>query len=144
MKFSILLLSFVSCAQISARTQTRYEIMDQLWNKKATKAEVIAVFGVPSEEGNQGIAYRPSQFRNSIVSAHFFDKNNTLEEQFILMHDDELQKLKEHLKCSWKIQEKVLSTPHTVRTVESGKCDSRNISYDFLPTSVLYEVRWKR
>lgn len=135
---------FVACAQVSTKAQERYEVMDRLWGKRATKAEVLTKFGIPSEQESQGIVYRPSQHRGSIVSAHFFDKNNTLEEQFILMHENELQKLKGQLKCAWEIQKKVLSTPHTVRTVESGRCLSRNISYDFLPTSVLYEVRWKR
>lgn len=144
MKLLFFLLFAIACSQVSTKPQERYEVMDGLWIRKATKAEVTDTLGIPSEQVNQGMVYRPPQSRASITSAHFFDKNGLLQEQFILLHEDQLQELKAQLKCSWSVQEKVLSTPHTVRKVESGQCNSRNITYDFLPQSVLYEVRWKR
>ena len=144
MKSLLLLLILIACVKIPTRELERYETMDQLWEKKAKKTDVIKVFGLPSEEVEQDIVYRPKQFPASIVSAHFFDSNGIIEEQFFLVHAEELQKIKMHLKCEWKIQEKMISTSHTVRTIENGTCASKNISYDFLPTSGIYEFRWKR
>ncbi len=138
------LISAIACSQISAKDKPRYELMDHLWSGNAKKNEVIDVFGVPSEIQDEGIIYRLNQSRSSIESAHFFDKNDRLESQFILLTENELQNLKDRLKCPWEIQKKVLNTSHSVRTIESGKCISKNISYEFRPISVLYEVRWER
>ena len=138
------LMSIIGCSQTAAKSKPRYEIMVNLWKIEATKEKVIEKFGTPSELQAEGIVYRPNQLPGSIKSAHFFGKDGKLDSQFILLSEAELQKFKEELKCSWEIHKKVLNSPHTVRTVESGKCISKNITYDFLPTSVLYEVRWDR
>jgi hypothetical protein len=143
MKHSLLLFILVSCAQTPTRALERYEVMDNLWKKKASRSEIVKTFGAPTNEEKTGIAYIPNHKRSSIVSAHFFNQDNMLDEQLILVQNDELQKLKLDLNCPWDIQEKVISTSHTVRTVETGRCPSRNISYEFLPTSGVYEVRWK-
>jgi hypothetical protein len=85
-KSLLFLLIFIACVKIRTRELERYETMDQLWEKKAKKKDLVKVFGLPSEEVEQDIVYRPKQFPGSIVSAHFFASNGILEEQFILIH----------------------------------------------------------
>ncbi|MFP5459395.1 MAG: hypothetical protein ACLGG7_11730, partial [Bacteriovoracia bacterium] len=80
----------------------------------------------------------------SIKSAHFFDQDGKIQEQFLLIRPEELGDLKARLQCSWAIEERQLTTSHTVRTVEKGTCANKDISYEFLVKSGMYEVRWKK
>lgn len=144
MKFlSLLLLITAACSSSKDVSTQTYVKMNYLWNSDATKNEVIRSFGNDFKEQNGGIVYWDPQGQ-AIERGHFFDRNQQIAEQFILLDEKELINFKSLVTCAWSETEKMESVGHTVYSVKRGKCQSKNISYEFKPGSNTYEVRWKK
>ncbi len=116
--------------------------MESLWEKKATRKDVIRSLGDVYKEVKGGISY-PFHGNYGIESAHFFE-SDILVEQFIFLDEKSLVELKSHATCSWIEKSDSVSLGHTVYTVKSGECLDRQVSYKFLPGNNYYEVRWRK
>ena len=139
MKF-ILLLSIMACT-FSQRNDDRYSVINKLWHEKATKDRVIEKLGSNYEIKHDGIIYRFPW--KSIESGHFFDSSGKLMVQFLFVPKERFQDLKKVISCSWNEKSEFKDIGHTVHTIESGKCASENISYEYRPSMLLYEFRWE-
>ncbi len=136
--FSLFLL--IGCASSKAPL-AKYQYMDDLWKKRATREEIIKQFGQPNELVENGITYRESP--NRITSAHFFNKDNTLKSQLAFVTANELKELKDKFPCSWEKWTEIQQRSHYLRTIELGKCSAKNINYREWDSMKLYEVRWE-
>jgi hypothetical protein len=105
--------------------------MESLWEKKATKKDVIRSLGDGYKEVKGGITY-PFHGDYGIESAHFFE-SDILVEQFIFLDEKSLEELRSQATCSWIEKIDSVTLGHTVCTVKIGECLDRQVSYKFLP-----------
>ena len=139
MKF-ILLFSVMACT-LSQKNDDHYTVINTLWREKATRDQVIEKLGSDYEKKHNGIIYRFPW--KSIESGHFFDSSGKLSMQFLFVTKERLQDLKKIISCSWNEKSESKDIGHTVHSIESAKCVSENISYEYRPSMLLYEFRWK-
>jgi hypothetical protein len=84
-----LFLFVVSCtSNKSASSKDRYEAMNDLWQNKANKSEVISTLGTKYQVAPSGITYSFTTF-NYPKSGHFFNQANQLIVQFIFLEKNE-------------------------------------------------------
>ncbi len=84
-----LFLFVVSCtSNKSASNKDRYEVMNDLWQNKAYKSEVISALGPNYQVAPSGITYSFTTF-NYPKSGHFFNQANQLTIQFIYLEKNE-------------------------------------------------------
>jgi len=136
----ILLFSVVACT-LGQKSDERYSVINKLWREKATRDQVIEKLGSDYEKKHGGIIYRSSW--KSIESGHFFDSVGKLTVQFLFVPKERFQDLKKIISCSWSEKSEFRDIDHTIHTIESGKCASENISYEYRPSMLLYEFRWE-
>lgn len=141
--FIILLSLLMACSSYVEHPVRKYVSMDTLWRNNSSKEEVIKILGKQYREISEGIVYDILN-SNTIESAHFFDQDHILVEQFIFLDETLFQDFKKNTQCKWDESEKMVSVGHTVYTVKKGKCTDKNISYEFKAGNNRYEVRWKR
>ncbi|HXH32757.1 MAG TPA: hypothetical protein VNJ01_18310 [Bacteriovoracaceae bacterium] len=146
MKFTFGLLFFISACTIPTATpkDKKYVQMYDLWKLNPSREDVLNAFGTTFEAKGDGVIYRPSQHKSSIDSGHFFGPTGLLEEQFILISKTDLENLKQQRPCPWREKSEMKSIGHSVQVIESGVCASIGISYEYFPSMLLYEVRWKK
>jgi hypothetical protein len=134
----------LACTLAQSKQETKSIQMQNLWKKNAVKEDFFRAFGKYSETDGKSIAYRFPPPRRDIESAHFFNPKGVIEEQFIFVSKNDLQKLLKYIPCQWEKKSALKSFGHSVGNVESGLCISYGISYEFQHSMHLYEVRWKR
>ena len=100
------------------------------------------MLGSNYETKHEGIIYRLDQ--TSIESGHFFSPSGKLAVQFLFVPKEKFQDVKKIVSCSWKEKSESRNVGHTVDMIDSGKCCSKNISYEYRPSMLLYEFRWER
>lgn len=134
----------VSCtSNNSASSKDRYEVMNDLWQNKANKSEVISALGANYQIAPSGITYSFLTF-NYPKSGHFFNQANQLIIQFIFLEKNEFETFKDKIKCPWIIEKKMVSSGHAVKTIEYGICKNLNIKYTYPSNLNTYEVRWEK
>ncbi len=139
---SWLLLFVVSCtSNKSASSKNRYEVMNDLWQNKANKSEVISALGTNYQVAPSGITYPFTTF-NYPKSGHFFNQANQLIVQFIFLEKDEFETFKQKIKCPWSVEKKMVFSGHTVKTIEYGECKSLSLKYTYPSNLNTYEIRW--
>lgn len=136
----ILLFSVMACT-FGQNNDDRYSLINRLWYEKATKDRVVEKLGSDYEKKHDGIIYRFPW--KSIESGHFFDSSGKLTVQFLFVPKEKFQDFKKVISCSWNEKSESKDIGHTVHTIESGKCASENISYEYRPSMLLYEFRWE-
>jgi hypothetical protein len=136
----IVLFSVVACT-LGQKSDECYSVINKLWREKATRDQVIEKLGSVYEKKHDGIIYRSPW--KSIESGHFFDSVGKLTVQFLFVPKERFQDLKKIISCSWSEKSEFKDIGHTIHTIESGKCASENISYEYRPSMLLYEFRWK-
>ncbi|MCM2349967.1 MAG: hypothetical protein NDI69_08090 [Bacteriovoracaceae bacterium] len=139
MKFILLFL--VAACTFGQKNHERYAVIDRLWHEKATIDQVIKKLGSDYEQKHEGIIYRSSG--KSIESGHFFDSSGRLTVQFLFVPREKFKDLKKIISCSWNEKSESKNIGHTIHTIESGKCASENITYEYRPSMLLYEFRWE-
>lgn len=117
--------------------------MNDLWQNKANKSEVIKALGTNYQIAPGGITYSFPAF-NYPNSGHFFNQANQLIIQFIFLEEKEFKVFKDKIKCPWNIEKKMISSGHTVKTIEYGTCESLNIKYTYPSNLNTYEIRWEK
>ena len=142
MKLNSLFFLILTACTTALRPQDRYEVIDKLWKDKATRVQVIENLGPSYEKINDGIIYRITGYKE-IESGHFFDPSGRLTEQFLFVYKENFEKAKKLIACEWDEKSEMKAMGHTVHTINSGKCDSKNISYEYRPSMLSYEFRWK-
>ena len=140
MRLVPLLLLLTACAA-SKRSPDRYAVINRLWHERATKDQVIKELGPSFEKKHSGIIYWFAW--KSIESGHFFDSSGRLKVQFLFVPKEKFNELKKTISCLWDEKSEMKSIGHTVQSIESGKCVSENISYEYRPSMLLYEFRWE-
>jgi hypothetical protein len=136
----ILLFSVMACT-LGQKSDERYSVINRLWREKATRDRVIEKLGSDYEKKQDGIIYRFPW--KSIESGHFFNSSGNLTVQFIFVPKERFRDLKKIISCSWSEKSESKDIGHTIHTIESGKCASENISYEYRPSMLLYEFRWE-
>ncbi len=137
----LILLFLIAACTLSQKNYEKYAVIDQLWHEKATKDQVIKNLGSDFEEKHKGIIYRFPW--KSIESGHFFDSSGKLTVQFLFVPKEKFREFKKNISCSWIEKSESKDIGHTIVTIESGKCASENISYEYRPSMLLYEFRWE-
>jgi hypothetical protein len=139
-----LFLFVVSCSSNnSSSARDRYEAMNELWQNKANKSEVIRALGTNYQIAPGGITYSFANF-NYPKSGHFFSQTNQLIVQFLFLNESEIEIFKNKIKCSWNVEKKMVSSGHTVKTIENGTCKNLNIKYTYTSNLNTYEIRWEK
>jgi len=137
-----LFLFVISCtSNNSSSSRDRYEVMNDLWQNKANKSEVISALGSNCQIAPGGVTYSFPNF-NYPKSGHFFNQANQLIIQFIFLKEKEFEIFKNKIKCPWNVEKKMVSSGHTVKTVEYGTCESLSIKYTYPSNLNTYEIRW--
>lgn len=135
---------FASCkSNHSSLGNGRYEKLNNLWQTKASRSEVIFALGADYQEVQNGITYSFPEF-NYPQSGHFFNKSNQLIIQFIFLGEKEFEKFKTEVRCHWDVVRKKDSSGHAIKTVEYGACKSLNITYAYPSNLNTYEIRWEK
>lgn len=137
----LILLFLVAACTFGQKNHERYVVIDRLWHEKATIDQVIKKLGSDYEKKHEGIIYRSSG--KSIESGHFFDSSGRLTVQFLFVPREKFKDLKKIISCSWNEKSESKNIGHTIHTIESGKCASENITYEYRPSMLLYEFRWE-
>lgn len=117
--------------------------MNDLWHNKANKSEVISALGPNYQDTPSGITYSFTTF-NYLKSSHFFNQANQMTVQFIFLEKDEFQTFKHKIKCPWSVEKKMVSSGHTVKTIEYGECKSLSLKYTYPSNLNTYEIRWEK
>lgn len=104
---------------------------------------MISALGTNYQIAPNGITYSFSTF-NYPKSGHFFNQANQLIIQFIFLEESEFEIFKDKIKCPWNVEKKMVSSGHTVKTIEYGTCQSLNIKYTYPSNLNLYEIRWEK
>jgi len=139
-----LFLFVVSCTSNKpASNKDRYEVMNDLWQNKANKSEVISALGANYQVAASGITYSFTTF-NYPKSGHFFNQANQLTVQFIYLEKNEFETFNNKIKCPWKAEKKMVSSGHTVQTIEYGECKSLGIKYTYPSNLNTYEILWEK
>lgn len=139
-----LFLFVVSCtSNKSASSKDRYEVMNDLWQNKANKSEVISALGPNYQVAPSGITYSFTTF-NYPKSGHFFNQANQITVQFIFLEKDEFETFKHKIKCPWSVEKKMVSSGHTVKTIEYGECKILSLKYTYPSNLNTYEIRWEK
>lgn len=139
-----LFLFVVSCTSNKpASNKDRYEVMNDLWQNKANKSEVISALGANYQVAASGITYSFTTF-NYPKSGHFFNQANQLTVQFIYLEKNEFETFNNKIKCPWKVEKKMVSSGHTVQTIEYGECKSLGIKSTYPSNLNTYEIRWEK
>ena len=141
-KYLLILTLLMACSSQTIYSTKKHIMMGSLWEKNATKAEVIGSFGNKYKEVQDGIIYSIHGLE-SIQSGHFFE-SDILVEQYIFLDEKSLEELKAQIPCAWSENNKQKAMGHTVYSVQSGECSKHQLSYKFLPGNNFYEVRWKK
>ncbi len=117
--------------------------MNDLWQNKANKLELISALGTNYHVVPSGITYSFTTF-NYPKSGHFFNQANQLIVQFIFLETNEFETFKGKIKCPWNIEKKMVSSGHTVQTIEYGECKSLSIKYIYPSNLNTFEIRWEK
>ena len=140
----ILIFFLVSCTNIQKGMQkNKYITMQDLWKSNASKEKVIKTFGDNFQKTNDGIIYLDKN-TNYPENGFYFDKSQTLDEQFIFLKKSEFEFFKKNIHCKWIIISDVDTTTHSYKTIESGECKKENIEYKYPSGLNAYEIRWKK
>lgn len=139
-----LFLFVVSCtSNNSSSSKDKYEVMNNLWQNKANKSEVISALGANYQVVSNGITYSFPTF-NYPKSGHFFSQTNQLVIQFIFLEEKEFESFKAKIKCPWDIVKKKDSSGHAIKTIVYGTCKNLNITYKYPSNLNTYEIRWEK
>jgi hypothetical protein len=139
-----LTLLVVSCtSNYSSSSKERYEVMHELWQKKANRSEVISALGTSYQTAPGGVTYSFPTF-NYPMSGHFFSQDNRLITQFVYLEEREFEIFKDKIKCPWIVERKMIPAGHTVKTIEYGTCKSLNVKYTYPSNLNTYEIRWEK
>ena len=139
-----LFLFVASCtSNKSSSSKDRYEVMNDLWQNKANKLELISALGTNYHVVPSGITYSFKSF-NYPKSGHFFNQANQLTVQFIFLEKNEFETFNDKIKCPWNVEKKMVSSGHTVKTIEYGECKSLSIKYTYPSNLNTYEIRWEK
>lgn len=138
------ILFIVSCSSNSlSSSKHMYEVMNDLWQNKANKSEVISALGANYQTVSNGITYSFLTF-NYPKSGHFFSQTDQLIIQFIFLEEKEFETFKTKVKCPWEVVRKKDSSGHAIKTIEYGTCKSLNITYKYPSNLNTYEIRWEK
>jgi hypothetical protein len=132
----------MACSSQRVDSAKKHVMMGFLWQKNATKAEVIGSFGNNYKEVQDGIIYSIPGLE-SIQSGHFFEADK-LVEQYIFLDEKSLEELKSQTPCNWSENNKLVAMGHTVYKVQRGECSRQGLTYKFLPGNNYYEIRWMK
>lgn len=143
-----LLLISVLLALFSCRSGIQFETkkddflqMNEVWQMKLFKEEVLKYFGPHFKEIEEGITYNYDN-TDFTKMAFFFDKDNKLVDQFAIAGKEMLNNFKNGVPCKWVEKKTQFREAHAVKTVESGECPKQRVKYFFRQDLGLYEIRW--
>lgn len=140
----IMLLILVSCTsanQPSNKAINEFVRMNETWQKRLSKDEVVNYFGPHLKEIDEGISYNYDH-TDFAKMAFFFDKNKKLIDQFAIVGHSDLSAFKNGIPCKWTEKKTQLKEAHVVKTIESGECPDQHVKYFFRQDLGLYEIRW--
>lgn len=143
-KLIVPLLLFISACTSSAEIKNnKYLILNELWEKRSTKSEVIKMLGNDYVKTDSGILYRyPNSQRPEI--GLFFDSSDRLIEQFVFLDEQALQQFKSDIDCKWQEIEEKKDIAHYQRIIKKGTCPTLSIGYETYLDLNAYELRWNR
>jgi hypothetical protein len=87
----------------------------------------------------------PRPYKNSYPkSGYFFNQANQLTVQFIFIEKNKFVTFNDKIKCPWNVEKKMVTSGHTVKTIEYGECKSLSIKYTYPSNLNTYEIRWEK
>ncbi len=139
----ILTALFFACTSTTKLISTNnYVALNNLWQKKTTRVEVIQIYGQKFKEVPYGIIYYNSDYQYP-EKAFYFDAQEILTEQFIIIDEKSFNNLLREINCDWKEQEEIKQLSHYFRRIKKGQCLKYSISYVQDSSLRSFEVRWK-
>ncbi len=139
---SVLLALFSCRSGIQSETKKDDFIqMNEVWQIKLDKEEIIKYFGPHFKEIEEGITYNYDG-TGFTKMAFFFDNGKKLVDQFAITGKEMLNNFKNGVPCKWVEKKIQLREAHVVKTVESGECSEQHVKYLFRQDLGLYEIRW--
>lgn len=141
---SLILIVFLgSCTSANKKRSNESELiqMNNVWQAKSTKENIIKSFGQNFKEVEEGISYNYGA-TSFTKMAFFFNESNKLVDQFAIIDDEALNNFKNELHCDWDVRKSQLDKVHAVKTIESGECLDQHVKYFFRKDLGFYEVRW--
>ena len=143
-KLTLFLIFLISaCTSSAENKKSKYIVLNDLWEKRSTRNDVIKALGDDYVKTDSGVLYLyPNSKRPEI--GLFFDSSNRLTEQFVFIPEQALQQLKSAINCKWQETAEEKDIAHYRRIIKRGTCTSLSISYETYLDLNAYEVRWKR
>ena len=130
---------FHSCSSLDHNEESKK--LTQMWMSKLSRSEIIQLYGTEYKQVEKGISYQRSK-STWPKFAFFFDEKDELANQFALLDEGDLEKLKENLNCNWEETQQRITSAHAVQFVPRGKCKRYSFGYEFKKDWGLYEVKW--